>query len=691
MQARPPTQFYRFRRFAKRNKIAFAAASAVLAALIIGLGVSTWMFFKEKQARERAVAAEKAQSQERKKAETEASKSRQVAEFLKDMLKGVGPSVALGRDTKMLREILDKTAERVGKDLKDQPDVEAELRNTLGEVYRELGEYEKAGAMHREALAMRRKLLGNEHPDVATSLHNMALVLDYQGKLAEAETMHREALAMRRKLLGNEHPDVATSLNNLADVVQRQGKLAEAETLHREALAMRRKLLGNEHTDVAESLNDLAVVLNSQGKLAEAETMLREALAMERKLLGNEHQDVAESLNDLAIVLQAQGKLAEAETMHREALAMTRKLLGNEHPDVETVFSNLVGVFQAQGKLAEVETSLREAVMMSKKLLGDEHPGVATPLHNLAIVLEKQGKLAETEAVDREVVAIVRKSAPKEPRLEARIYGLAENLYRQSKYAEAEPLYREVIERDQARLGAKDSVGVGAIASLARLLADWAWTDRTRNADLSPLRSDDGSVVKRIEAGTPHEHAQEAERLLRDCLAIRLRSTDLPTWRTSDVRSRLGGALLAVAVTEPAISSESRLAKFAEAESLLLEGNEGLQQNQKAAQIQTRCPRSPRPPLRSVGQDGQSRRVATKAGRLRQSRSEDNGRGEGHFAQALGQVVPIYWDCLARPWSWVTEGPDEIRARKTAPPSRAPAGDSSKFLIPSIPGIRMCS
>ena len=51
------------------------------------------------------------------------------------MLKGVGPSVALGRDTKMLREILDKTAERVGKDLKDQPEVEAELRTTVGQVY----------------------------------------------------------------------------------------------------------------------------------------------------------------------------------------------------------------------------------------------------------------------------------------------------------------------------------------------------------------------------------------------------------------------------------------------------------------------------------------------------------------------------------------------------------------------------
>ena len=152
VQARPPTTGYRFRRFARRNKFAFAAGTGIAAALVAGLAVSTWMFYKEKHARERAVAAEAAQSSERLKAETEASKSRQVAQFLKNMLDGVGPSVALGRDTVMLREILDKTAGRVGHDLEGQPEVEAELRSTIGDVYRALGDFGTAAMMHGEAL-----------------------------------------------------------------------------------------------------------------------------------------------------------------------------------------------------------------------------------------------------------------------------------------------------------------------------------------------------------------------------------------------------------------------------------------------------------------------------------------------------------------------------------------------------------
>ena len=88
------------------------------------------------------------------RAERKERKSDQVARFLKDMLTGVEPSVAMGRDTRMLREILDQTADRVGRDLKNLPEVEAELRGTIGDVYQLISEYEKAEAMYRRALEL---------------------------------------------------------------------------------------------------------------------------------------------------------------------------------------------------------------------------------------------------------------------------------------------------------------------------------------------------------------------------------------------------------------------------------------------------------------------------------------------------------------------------------------------------------
>src|ERR1051325_6892510 len=102
---RPPTKLSRFQKLARRNKLAFVATVAVAASLIIGLGLSTWQFFEKSRAYRLTLLAEQAQARlrvqaeaERQKAQTEADQSQQVAQFMKDMLKGVGPKVALGRD-----------------------------------------------------------------------------------------------------------------------------------------------------------------------------------------------------------------------------------------------------------------------------------------------------------------------------------------------------------------------------------------------------------------------------------------------------------------------------------------------------------------------------------------------------------------------------------------------------------------
>src|SRR5207244_4000815 len=50
----PPSRLYRFQKLVRRNKLAFAGASAVAAALLLGFGISTWMFLKEQEARKRA-------------------------------------------------------------------------------------------------------------------------------------------------------------------------------------------------------------------------------------------------------------------------------------------------------------------------------------------------------------------------------------------------------------------------------------------------------------------------------------------------------------------------------------------------------------------------------------------------------------------------------------------------------------
>ena len=364
--ARPPSGLYKFQKLVRRNKLAFAAVGAVAGSLVLGLAVATWQFVEKSRA-EREQNRWRLQAEaEKQTAQTEAAKSRQVAQFLKDMLQGVGPSVALGRDTTLLREILDKTAERISQNLQDQPEVKAELQSTIASVYFSLGQFEQAELMNRETLRIRRKLFGDENPLVATSLYDLSDALMRQSaspqKQAEAETLLREVLALQRKLLGNENPDVARSLNDLAFLVKRDGNLAEAETLFREALAMRRKLLGNVNPEVAWSLLGLSEVLLVEGKPAAVEPLAREALMIFQKVYGPEHPEVAMALHYLARTLAAQGKLAEAEPLCREALAMNLKLLGSLHPDTVEAARALADVLKSENKPAEAEKLFEDSI-----------------------------------------------------------------------------------------------------------------------------------------------------------------------------------------------------------------------------------------------------------------------------------------------------------------------------------------
>ncbi len=534
--ARPPSAGYRFRQYARRHKAALTAAAAVLTALFAGLVATTWMFFKEKDARERAAAAEheqsrlrqlaeaavQSQSEERTKAEAEAEKSKQVAQFLKDMLKGVAPSVALGDDTKMLRKILDQTAERIGADLQNQREAEAELRTTIGKVYDALGDYVKAAAMLDEALRITKKLRGEEHKDVvflliaraqvlaeqgeldeaeamlrhaleidkklagpdgdvSTSLSNLGLVLENLGKLGEAETLHREALAMERKLKADGNKDVAISLNNLAVVLQKQAKYGDSETALREALAIQRKLFGDVHPEMATTLNNLANAVAYQNRLPEAEALFRELVPIQRKLLGNAHPNVAAGLNGLGLALLNQGRAADAEPFLTEAVEIERKARPGAHPQKAMITGNLGRVMEGLSKFDEAESLVREALDILSKLPGSEHPYMGNWRNQLINLLATREKWPELEAVIRDDLASARKAAsgdaPHPAIAEALIY-LATALRKQQKFPEAETLLLEAHEALQQMQKAPRELLREYHLSLVRLYENWDKPDK---------------------------------------------------------------------------------------------------------------------------------------------------------------------------------------------------------------------
>ena len=124
---------------------------------------------------------------------------------------------------------------------------------------------------------------------VALLQSRIAYYYDSQGRDGDAEPLFLEALAMRKQLLGEAHPDVAASLNNLALLYDFQGHYGDAEPLYLEALAMRKQLLGEAHPAVANSLFNLGALRYNQGRYSEAQTLLLQAQPIYLTNLGPDH------------------------------------------------------------------------------------------------------------------------------------------------------------------------------------------------------------------------------------------------------------------------------------------------------------------------------------------------------------------------------------------------------------------
>ena len=394
----PPGNVYKFQKLVRRNKFIFLAAGAVFAALIIGLGVATWMFFQEQQARQQTEA-------ERERAVIEAAKSRQVAHFLQDMLQGVGTEKALGRDTAMLQEIMAQTRQRLDNELNGQPEVEAELRRTLADIYLQLGDYPNAETEYRQTLRLEESIPGNDATNVMQSVNALAEIMIRRGESSEVEPMIREELARSQKLFGPVHPAVATSLHDLAEVLWERGDLAGADAMQRQALAQWRQFHDPKDTSIA--LNDLGLVLVDRGDLSGAEPLFRESQEILNKMnLPPGHPALVMAWNNLALALWYQGDLAGAEAINRKDLEMDRKLYRDGSPDTAAVLNNLAAVLRDRGDFAAAEPLQRESLAMVEKIMGRQDPHVAIARNNLAILLRRRGAAAGNVGILREALEL---------------------------------------------------------------------------------------------------------------------------------------------------------------------------------------------------------------------------------------------------------------------------------------------
>ncbi|MDB9506114.1 tetratricopeptide repeat protein [Microcystis aeruginosa CS-338/01] len=225
--------------------------------------------------------------------------------------------------------------------------------------------------------------------------------------VSEAELLLQQSLAIRKQQLGDNHPDVAQSLNNLAELYLSQGRYSEAEPLLQQSLAIRKQQLGDNHPDVAQSLNNLAELYLSQGRYSESKPLLQQSLAIRKQQLGDNHPDVAQSLNNLAELYLSQGRYSEAEPLYKQALTIRKQQLGDNHPDTAQSLNNLAGLYWSQDDIPQAINYLNQGLAVEEYNLSKNL--------NIGDDKQKQDYMAKVLGTTNSVISLNLQAAPNNP------------------------------------------------------------------------------------------------------------------------------------------------------------------------------------------------------------------------------------------------------------------------------------
>jgi serine/threonine protein kinase/tetratricopeptide (TPR) repeat protein len=544
VQACPPSAWYRFRKFARRNRAALATASVVAASLIAGVvGLATVAGVQVRAnvaLRKASAATEKAliETKEAKQA-TEVAlgqseelrrQAEAVSQFLVEAFRSPDPSQD-GRQVKVA-DVLDRASARLDQEFAGSQATKGALLQALGLTFRGLGLYDRAVSLLTRALAVRESALRPDHPDTLKSRYDLAGAYQSAGRLPEAIALHEATLKLREAKLGHDHPDTLKSRNNLANNYYLAGRFSEAIALHEGTLKLREAKLGPDHDDTLTSRINLANAYSTAGRLSEAIALHEAVRNLMEARLGLDHPDTLNSRTNLAVAYQDSGRTSEAIALHEATLKRLEAKLGPDHPFTLHARNDLADAWKDAGRFSEAIALHQSTLKLREARLGPDHPDTLISRSALALAYQDAGRTSEAIALGEATVNLCEaKLGPDHIiTLTSRTY-LAAAYGQAGRSAEAEGLHRDVLARLRKTVTPDGPVLADQIARLGGFLLNQSrWS--------------------------------EAEPLLREDLAIYTKATP-DDWKRYEAMSLLGGALLGQG-------------RHAEAEPLLVQGYEGM-------------------------------------------------------------------------------------------------------------------
>lgn len=428
LEARPDSMRYKAGKFVRRNGQRLSVATMVVL-MIVSLVIFYTM--RLTTARNRAVA--------------EAERTERIQRFMLNLFDGgqkeAGPADDLRVVTMVDRGVVEARA------LDREPLVQAELYQTLGNIYRKLGKFERADTLLQSSLEMRRAMPTSNAADVVKGLVALGALRSDQARLDEAERLALDALNTARRTLAPTAPLVASATAALGGILEQRGRYDLAIPMLENAVRLQSGAAADP-TELAATLFELANTHFYAGHYDISESLNRRVLAMHRQFYGDRHPLAAEDLINIGAIEHERGRYADAERLYRQALEINQAWYGKDSYAVASNLTMLGRSLVFETRYEEAYALLRQALAIQEHVFGSVHPRVASALNDLGNVAMKRNLPDEAEAYYRQIGIIYGSVyGDKHYLVAVAVSNLAGVFMARKDYSTAEQMYREAVNR----------------------------------------------------------------------------------------------------------------------------------------------------------------------------------------------------------------------------------------------------
>jgi CHAT domain-containing protein/tetratricopeptide (TPR) repeat protein len=344
---------------------------------------------------------------------------------------------------------------------------------------------EEVQMLIEQAMSIRERIFGPEHPEVVRGLANLSGLVERHGNNSIVKSLEERALVIFEKTYGPNHAEIAKILDELGTIYYWEQEPDKANEILERSLRIKEMVFGIDHISLAKTHDRIGILYGSIGQLDEAKSHIERSLEIREKALDSEDIDVTDILdgwNEDALIERSNtiglfGCDDNVLILWERTISILEKTLGPEHPEVASQLENVAIMYGSAGNWTKVIQYYELSLPIKEKFYGTNHWTMAYSLNPLAIALSSIGDQERARMIFERCIAILEGALGKEFRGLLTFYNnFSQTLVSMGDYKQAEVCVKRILELEKLHFGPnapRTAITLNTYSKILRLLGDY--------------------------------------------------------------------------------------------------------------------------------------------------------------------------------------------------------------------------